>query len=172
MSTLVRRLGAVVLVVTLIATGSYVFVYLYRWEWNRAIMSGVLFVAAELALVGWHLAGRLSTVDRRLEALEAERQERRLERIRESAPGPSVSFEWLARPEQMSVFVPVLMGAGIVISAVAWAVERLARATAQPVAEQALASRLAPLSLPPDGFLARPSDELDVLRGPLVRGRR
>ena len=30
--------------------GAYVFVYLYRWEWNRALFAGVLFVAAEVAL--------------------------------------------------------------------------------------------------------------------------
>jgi hypothetical protein len=30
----------------------YVFVYLYRWEWNRAIVAGIIFLAAEVGLLG------------------------------------------------------------------------------------------------------------------------
>jgi len=168
-STTIRRLGALVLAATLVGTGGYVFVYLYRWEWNRAIVSAVLFLAAEVALVGWALAARLTRIDAHLEALDAERHNQRLARIREAAPEPSVGFEWLARPDQLGVFVPILMGAGVALSAVAWVVERVARATAQPVAERNLAAKLGPLSLPPGGFLARPDDGFALLRGPAVR---
>ena len=31
-----RRLGKLAALVTLAASGAYVFIYLYRWEWNRA----------------------------------------------------------------------------------------------------------------------------------------
>jgi hypothetical protein len=172
MSRLVERLGVLLLTVTLATTGVYVFVYLYRWEWNRAIVSGVLFVAAEVALVGWRLATRLAVVDRRLDALEVKGYDQRLERIRQTAPEPIVNFRWLSRPDRLGVFIPVLMGAGVVMSALAWAVERLARATAQPVAEHSLARRLQPLSLPPAGFLGRADDGLEMLRGPLVGRRR
>ena len=39
-------------------SGTYLVVYLYRWEWNRAVISGVFFLAAEIAYVGGHCAGR------------------------------------------------------------------------------------------------------------------
>jgi hypothetical protein len=171
MTTFVQRIGILLLVVTMTATGAYVFIYLYRWEWNRAIVSGVLFIAAEVALIAWLLATRLHRIDRRLDDIDSARHEQRLDRIRESAPDSRVGFRWLARPDRLGVFVPVLMGAGVALSALAWMVERVARATAQPVAEQRLAARLRPLSLPPGGFLARSDDGLDLLRGP-VTGRR
>ena len=62
-----RRLGLLALIVTLGASGWYVFVYLYRWEWNRALISGVIFVAAELALIGTLVLERLSRLERRLD---------------------------------------------------------------------------------------------------------
>ncbi len=172
MSRTVERLGLLVLVATLLGTGGYVFVYLYRWEWNRAILSGVLFVAAEIALVGWRLATRVSALDRRIDQLTADREDLRLTRLQETKPDPRVTIGWLSRPEQLNVFVPVLMGAGVLMSGLAWAVERLARATAAPVAERGLAAKLAPLSLPPGGFLTRDDDPLDLLRGPIGRAGR
>ena len=39
---LARTLAAIVLV----ASGTYILVYLWRWEWQRAIVSGVFFLAA------------------------------------------------------------------------------------------------------------------------------
>ena len=47
-----RKIGILAAVVTLLASGAYVFVYLYRWEWNRAQVSAAIFVAAEVGLVG------------------------------------------------------------------------------------------------------------------------
>jgi len=74
-----------------------------------------------------------------------------LARIRESAPARRRHFAWLTDTDKASVFVPVLMGAGVVISALAWAVEKVARTTGRPVLERHLAARLAPISLPPSG---------------------
>lgn len=58
-----RLLGLAVGLTTLIASGTYVFIYLNRWEWNRAIISGVIFVAAEVALATVFLAISSQTVD-------------------------------------------------------------------------------------------------------------
>ena len=61
-------LGAVVLV----GSGGYVFVYLYRWEWHRAIVAGLFLVVAEVALATTVLLRRLAALDRRLtEVVEA-----------------------------------------------------------------------------------------------------
>src|SRR5690606_41246707 len=86
MTRLLRNLlGAV----TLAASGTYTFVYLYRWEWNRAIMSAAIFVAAEVALVGSLLVQRLKRVSDRLDALDGDARRAagtgvRLARIREA----------------------------------------------------------------------------------------
>ena len=168
---LIRRFAWVVAGVTLAASGSYVFVYLYRWEWNRALMSSALFIAAEVAIIAMILSRRLSGIERRL--AEPARHDRRrvYERLHETAPPSRVRFDWLARPDQMNVFVPVLLGAGVLLSGLAWLVERLARATARPVAEHHLAGRLDRFQLPPNGLLDTGTDPFAALRGPVGAGQ-
>jgi hypothetical protein len=176
-----RRIGLLAVIVTLGASGWYVFVYLYRWEWNRALISGVIFVAAELALIGTLVLERLSRLERRLDESErsvgrAARAERAdpavLGRVREGAPAPPEPFAWLTkRPNDTSVFVPVLLGAGVAFSALAWVVERVARVTARPAAERSLARELDSLALPPGGLLD-PAEQPPDLFSPLRPLRR
>ena len=45
------RIASLFGVVVMAATALYFFVYLWRWEWNRALIAGVLFVAAEVAML-------------------------------------------------------------------------------------------------------------------------
>lgn len=166
---LIRRFGWTVAGLTLAASGGYVFVYLYRWEWNRAIMSSALFIAAEIGLVAMLLSRRMSSIERRLDDRGRADRSRVYERLHETAPPPRVRFEWLSRPDQLNVFVPVLLGAGVILSGLAWLVERLARATARPVAERHLAGRLDQLRLPPNGLLDTGDDPFAALRGPVTR---
>lgn len=49
--------------VVLAASGAYVFVYLYRREWNRAIIAGTFFLATEVALLGSAVLTRLRALD-------------------------------------------------------------------------------------------------------------
>ena len=130
------RLGALAM---LVVSGLYLVVYLYRWEWNRALVAGVFFLASEVAVVGMAVLDRLATVVRN---------------DRATAPPPpgaartngavnggnGIRFPWLD-PGRFSVFVPVLLGAGVLLSLVAWLVERLARATA-PTGPSPLLARL------------------------------
>lgn len=146
-----KRLAYATLTIVLAASGTYMFVYLYRWEWNRTLIAGIFFVAAEIGLVGAAVLERLKKMEERFESRVAEPPA--LAHIQETAPEPKAGFKWLARNDGMSVFVPVLMGAGFVVSAIAWMVERLAHATARPAMERGLAWRLAPLSLPAGGFV-------------------
>ena len=147
--------------VVLLAAGVYFFVYLWRWEWNRAMVAGLLFVAAE---IGLGIALVLDRIRRMEEALNSAARSGAvggappevLARIRESAPPPHDHFEWLTpREGQMGVFVPVLMGMGAVASFLAWAVERVARATARPTLERGLAARLVPLAWPEGGLMGQ-----------------
>ena len=87
-----RTLGVLGGLITLAASGVYVFVYLYRWEWNRAQVSAAIFIAVEVGLVGWLLADRLHRVERRLDLARVDSERRRLEddprhRARRPAPG-------------------------------------------------------------------------------------
>jgi len=163
-----RRLGALAGVVTLVASGAYVFVYLYRWEWNRAQISAAIFIGVEVGLLGWYLADRLRSLSDRVDQLGASQHGRRLEILRSTAPAQRVTFEWLRdASSRTNVFIPVLLGAGAALSGIAWLLERLSRATAGRVAEHGLAAKLAVLDVPTGGFLARPHDPTRVLRGPV-----
>jgi hypothetical protein len=162
-----RTLGVLGAVATLITSGAYVFVYLYRWEWNRAQVSAAIFIALEVGLVGWLLSDRLRPVERRLDSAALDAEQRRLAVIRTTAPPPRTGFAWLAPTDRMDVFIPMLLGAGAVLSGVAWTVERLARATAGRRAEVGLARRLAALELPAGGLLETRADPLALLRGPV-----
>lgn len=143
-----RLLALVVLVVS----GAYLLIYLYRWEWNRAIISGLIFVAAEVALATSMILRRLKALERRDAAPGP--QPAVLERLRSTPVDHANPFAWLEPKEgQVSVFVPVLLGAGAILSALAYVVERIAQATALPVLDQDLASRLSALAPPPGGLL-------------------
>ncbi len=161
-----RTLGTIAAVVTLLAAGAYFFVYLYRWEWNRAQVSAAIFIAAEIGVVAMLLTDRMRRIERRLDRLGGEGADRRLHILRSTQPAPRVTFAWLTRTDRTSVFIPVLLGAGAVLSALAWVVERFARATAGRGAERGLANRLGALEPPTGGLLDGGADALAVLRGP------
>ncbi|MDP9388295.1 MAG: hypothetical protein M3Q48_10405 [Actinomycetota bacterium] len=154
-----RKVRYAVLFGAVLASGTYLFVYLYRWEWHRALVAGVVLVAAEVGLAAAAILDRLRAIERRLDAPAGNAAPAdgalTLARIREVAPPPRADFEWLTRQAgggQLSVFVPILLGAGVVLSGLAWVVERVARATARPTLERGLARRLLPLSMPEGVF--------------------
>jgi hypothetical protein len=148
-------------------TALYFFVYLWRWEWNRALIAGVLFVAAEVAMASAVVLSRLRRLEDRLQAPDPAI----LARIRETAPPPRDHFEWLSpKSGRVGVFVPVLIGMGVVASGLAWLVERLARATAGPALERGLAARLTPLAWPAGGLVPDQADDpLTILERPAPR---
>ena len=136
--------------------GSYLVVYLYRWQWQRAMLCGVLLLVVEVMLLGIVLLGRLTRIEDRLRDSDrrqrelAARQEDALARLRDAPESAADSgrFRWLEDPaERTYVFVPVLMVTGVLLSGLAWVVQRIASATARP-AERRLAGRLAVLTAP------------------------
>ncbi len=147
-----RRLGLAALLAVMLASAWYVFVYLYRWEWNRALVSGLIFLAAEIGLLAALVLERLAKLGRRVDGLDHARDERALRRLREHAPEPARPFAWLDK-SQTNVFVPVLLGAGVVLSALAWVVDRIARLTAVPSMERGLVQKLAALQPHPNGIM-------------------
>jgi hypothetical protein len=170
----VRRMALAVTVASAAATAAYTIVYLYRWEFHRALLAAVFLVVAEVALATIAVLRRLSALDHRLDAMAAAGPGPEwvdvLGRLRETAPPPRPVFAWLS-PQGTNVFLPILLGAGVLASAAAWVVETLARATARPVLERRLATRLGAFALPAGGLL-QPAPALVVTptrRGPLVR---
>jgi hypothetical protein len=153
-----RVLGRVLAVVVLVASGAYFLVYLYRWEWIRALVAGVFFLAAAIAVVASVVLRRLSAIEERLDELKERPAPApapppaALEAIAASAPPPKDRFAWLGS-SRTNVFLPILLGAGVLLSGVATVVERIAGATARPVLEHRLALRLQPLALPAGGPL-------------------
>jgi hypothetical protein len=153
----------------------YTGIYLVRWEWNRAIIAGIFFLAAEIIVASALILERIRRSEDRIVALLdgdrivrapdtawsdegwADASAATLEALRSTAPPPPDRFAWIRdQSGQMNVFLPVLLGAGVVASALAWLVEHLARATVSPALERRLARRLDVLALPAGGFLGVP----------------
>ncbi|MGP4042867.1 hypothetical protein [Streptomyces sp. 2A115] len=130
--------------------GMYVVIYLYRWQWQRAILSGVLLLIIEVMLLGVVLLGRLARIEQRIRDADR-RQEDVLTRLREKeSPTTGDRFRWLddEQTNRTYVFVPVLMVTGVLLSGLAWLVQRIASTTARPSAERRLAGRLSVLAAP------------------------
>jgi hypothetical protein len=138
--TVFAVLQRTLVVVVLAGSGGYLLVYLYRWEWNRALISGLVFVAAEIALVASMLTRRVASNGHPPASYDLA-----LARLREAGVDRRHPFRWL-EPGRTSVFVPVLLGAGVVLSALAYVVERLAEVTAHATVDRHLARRLAVLA--------------------------
>jgi hypothetical protein len=137
--------------VVLVVSGAYLLIYLYRWEWNRAIISGVFFVAAEVALATSVILQHLRAVEQR--STVPDRRAGVLDRVRSAPVDRPNPFAWLdPRSGRLGVFVPVLLGAGAILSALAYVVERIAEATALPIADRRLATRMAAIELPAGGL--------------------
>ncbi len=134
-------------VVVLVASGFYLLLYLYRWEWNRAQVAGLFFVAAEVGLVGAAIFARLRTIEARLPPPGA------APRDGAETPVGRRPFAWLEEASGgFGVFLPILLGAGVVLSLLAWVVEHLARFVTAPLARDHQVSHLARLDLPPGGL--------------------
>lgn len=150
--------------VVLVAGGHTVY-YLFNWEWNRASIAGIGFVAGLVIAATFLMLGRLQRLERRLDLLLATHEAGRVQTSRLTAYEPSVEprpdFPWLSRPPVLlagllvavpgpetdqAVFIPVFLAAGLVLSVVAGAVERVAafvqgRSSPPPAAQELLQER-------------------------------
>ncbi|MGQ0618097.1 MAG: hypothetical protein ACT4PW_14100 [Acidimicrobiia bacterium] len=141
---------------TMVASAAYTVVSLNRWEWNRALFFGIVVLIAEVAMATALILGKLARMakppaDPELVAV-----------LRQGRPASPDRFAWLKDTSrgQLNVFITFLVGGGIVVSAVAWLVDRVASVTATPVGEERLAAQLGPISYPRGGLLV---DDVTVL---------
>ena len=160
-------------------SGRWFFLYLHRWEWNRALVSGLMFLAAEVGLFGAIALEMLSRLRKEVRSATAaataaasSRQVRPdvLARIRESAPAPRNHFAWLSSGRN-NVFIPIILGAGVIASGLAWVVERIARMTTGKRLERDLAVRLGTFSLP-DTLVDERTDRFSVFEPLTARSSR
>ncbi|HEX2381164.1 MAG TPA: hypothetical protein VHI95_00900 [Acidimicrobiales bacterium] len=142
---------------TLIAAAGYMIVSLNRWEWNRALFFGLVLLIAEIGLA-------TGLVLRRLEHLTtAVRHDPETLAVLRDTRNPSQDrFAWLkeATHSQLNVFITFLVAGGVIVSAVAWAVDKVASKTSTPVGEQRLAEQLSMISYPRGGLVV---DDVTVL---------
>lgn len=77
-------------------------------------------------------------------------------------------FAWLHDTSRTGVFIPVLLGAGMILSAIAWLVERLSGALAGATLDRRLADEI-PLDLP---LSDRPDRPVPIIRTRAMRSTR
>ena len=148
MSSIARLLLRLLTLVVLVASGSYVLIYLYRWEWNRALISGLFFLTALISLTTAMILAGLQKLSGRIDRLEARSRssDQTAGTIRAAnAAHAARHFRWLREsPDRLGVFVPLLIGAGALLSAVAYTIERVAGAVAGRSVDRTTAALLAP----------------------------
>ena len=143
---MIRKLGWLLGLMMLGFTGIYTIVYVYRWEWNRALFVGMLFVAVEVALALALVLRRLALLEQRVSPSSDD--DAVIAHLRATAPERN-HFAWLERSmTEPNVFITVLLGAGVLLSGITWLVDRLATRTASPTLERSLARRLSGAAFP------------------------
>jgi hypothetical protein len=144
-------------VATLVAAAAYMVVSLNRWEWSRTLFFGLVVLIAEVGLA-------TGVVLRRLEHLKSSTprvDQETLATLRATrSPSPD-RFAWLKETtSQLNVFITFLVAGGVVVSALAWVVDRVATNTSTPLGEDRLAARLGAIGYPRGGLVV---DDVTVL---------
>ena len=141
---------------TMIAGLGYMVVSLNRWEWNRALFFGLIVLIAEVALATGLILRKLALLQPREDDDPAVASI-----IRDTRLPSRDRFAWLKEShEHTSVFITFLVGGGVILSGIAWLVDRVASKTSTPEGEERLVRQLAPISYPRGGLLL---DDITVL---------
>ena len=144
----VRTVARAIALITLLGAGITMIRELQTWEWHRAVVAGIFALIAEVALATSMILDRIGKTP----AAAPGREDRFTEQL-QSTPVVRDHFAWLRDPARTNVFIPLLMGAGVLLSGLAWLVERIAGRTAGGSADRRLARRLH-RALPVPGPLA------------------
>lgn len=150
-----KAIGWLAGLATLLGALGYMVVSLNRWEWNRALFFGLIVVIAEIGLATALILRRMPSAKTSHQPVDPEV----LAAVRDSRPARPNRFAWL-EPTRMNVFITFLVGGGVLISAVAWLVDRVASRTTTPAGEERLARQLGAISYPRGGLLV---DDVTVL---------
>jgi FtsH-binding integral membrane protein len=149
---------------TLLASAAYMVVSLNRWEWNRALFFGLILLVAEVGLSTGLILRKLG----QLASASRHDDDDVATAVRETRPSLPNRFEWLKNSStRTNVFITFAVAGGVLLSGLAWVVDRLASATANPVREAHLIANLQRIAYPSGGLLAEPTDPAiaKLLRG-------
>ena len=132
----------------LTATG-YMVVSLNRWEWNRALFFGLIVLIAEVGLATGLILRKLNQL------LATARARRRRHRPRRpAAVARPVRLDEARSAGQLDVFITFLVGGGVILSGLAWLVDRVAAAHRHARRwSTKLVGRMAAISYPRGGLL-------------------
>lgn len=152
-------------IATLIGSAIYTGVSVGRWEWNRALFFAMVFLAAEVGLATALLLRRLDSSHPVGETSPPE-----LATIRDTRRDHH-RFMWLRHDpaeviNRSNVFITLLVGGGVLISGLAWALDKIASATTDRRREAQLARDLGTIRYPEDGLMV---DDVTVLAQPSLR---
>ena len=141
---------------TLLMGALYMVVSLNRWEWNRALFFGLIVLIAEVGLATGLVLRRLARMEYRM------RVDPTVAKIlRETRPPSPDRFAWLREKSgDLNVFITFIIGGGVIISGIAWIVDRIASKSSSPQGEQRLGRELQSISYPSGGLLL---DDVTVL---------
>jgi hypothetical protein len=141
---------------TLVGAAIYMIVSLNRWEWNRALFFGLIVVIAEIGIATGLILRRLTRLEHR-----AEVDPEIAEIFRSTRPPSRDRFAWLPKStSRFNVFITFIVGGGLILSGIAWMVDRVAARTSTSAGERRLAAQLGPISYPRGGLLV---DDITVL---------
>jgi hypothetical protein len=144
-------------IATLLAGALYMIVSLNRWEWNRALFFGLIVLIAEIGLATGLVLRRLA----RLEYKTTRVDPAVLQILREARPPSADRFSWLRESSrELNVFITFVVAGGVILSGIAWVVDRIASKTSSPAGEERLGRQLDPISYPSGGLLL---DDITVL---------
>jgi hypothetical protein len=163
-----RTIARWIAIATLVGAGVTMLRELSEWEWHRALVAGVFTLIAEIALATSLILDRLAKTPRPVP--EVEREQRFADRLASTRTGQD-HFAWMRDTSRTGVFIPLLMGAGVLLSGLAWLVERVSSRTAGRANDRRLARRLS-RELPIAGpFLPRVSQADHPALAPLLAPR-
>lgn len=143
---------------TLLMGALYMVVSLNRWEWNRALFFGLIVLIAEVGLATALVLRRLARMEHSLKTPVADPS--LVQILAETRPSRD-RFAWMReKSNELNVFITFLVGGGVLLSAIAWIVDKVASKTSSPAGEERLARQLYPISYPAGGLLL---DDITVL---------
>lgn len=136
---------------TFAGAAAYSVLSLSRWEWSRALYFGLVVLVAEVALGTGLILRKLGAAGHSSDA-----QNDDVRAVLRSARTPKSRFSWLAPEELVSrtgVFITMLVGGGIVLSGLAWLLDKVAAHTTTTLQERQLVGDLEAIAYPSGGLL-------------------
>ena len=138
---------------------AYSVISLNRWEWNRALFFGLVVLVAEIGLATGLVLRKLD----RLALGDRQREQDEVRSVLRDSRVPRHRFAWLEPKEVLTrsnVFITMLVGGGVILSGLAWLLDKVAARTTTSLEEGRLAGDLTRIAYPEDGLLV---DDVTVL---------